>query len=260
MQENINKVNTKEKPLFPADGKWNPQTLKELALKAVDDKVLIQRLNRKLTLDYSSLEHDTSGDSNITQFLPCGFSSRKSIFHSLLHMENIVITLSDEAKRWIDASAEHVVKAHGGFMSTSVNSFEQSNSSDTPTTSDILSDDSDIMDEEDVSAVAHNESSELTLCQNRMGYSKHFIMQNNDMYDMRVKLNLDLELLGSSKVEQEEFDKVRCTVVRTCEETIEHIQADSWQRCGKRKLVRTEDDERPQKQLKLKPKCGCLIS
>ena len=104
MLENINGTNTKEKPTFSDECTGQVQTLKQMALKAVDNSALISRVNRKLTSDCSS-EIDASRDSTLTHSVHSLQSKNSSLFNALMHMDNVVITITDEAKQLIKASS-----------------------------------------------------------------------------------------------------------------------------------------------------------
>ena len=245
MQENVKGTNLKQKPTFPVDGKWQPLSLQELSLKAFNDNRLIQRVNKKLTVDNSGLEHNTSRDSTLTQLIPCRSYNFRSLFHVLLHMDNIVITVSAQVQQWLDA----------------LSSVAKRIQIPTGTCSDI-SEDTDIIDEEvffnDIAAA--EQSSDIKLYQNRVGYSKQFLLEISDICDVRGKLNIELDMLGGETVTKEDVDAVRCTLVRTCENTIQQIQDGNSIMCGKRKRDSSESSEPEERPLKLfKPKCGCVI-
>ena len=166
MLENINGTNTKEKPAFSDESTGQVQTLKQLALKAVDNSALISRVNRKLTSDCSS-EIDTSRDSTLTNSVHSLLSKNSSLFNALMHMDNVVITITDEAKQLIKAASntERSVAVSGPMPVQILASID--------TDSDESVDKDAFMTE---LMATHVEDSGL--CHNRIGFSKSFLLDS----------------------------------------------------------------------------------
>ena len=250
MSENINGSNSKGKPSFGDDYRGQVKSLKDLALQAVNNRVLIQRVNRKLTLDCSS-ENDTSGDSYICQPIECIVYGRQSLFHAMKHMKNIVLTMTDEAKNWIIATSVE--------RNMSISTVSQH---DPMPSDDMSSDDSDSVDKDIFmkELLATHDRSETVLCQNRVGYANTFMLEHNSC-NFQAQLKIEMALMSEANIKQSEFDHVRSIIVRTCEETVENIKVQNVQKCGKRKLdLDDETVEVPRKQIRLKPRCSSILS
>ena len=250
MSENINGSNSKRKPNFGDDYRGQVKSLKDLALQAVNNRVLIQRVNRKLTLDCSS-ENDTSGDSYICQPIECIVYGRQSLFHAMKHMKNIVLTMTDEAKNWIIATSVE--------RNMSISTVSQH---DPMPSDDMSSDDTDSVDKDLFmkELLATHDRSETVLCQNRVGYANTFMLEHNSC-NFLAQLKIEMALMSEANIKQSEFDHVRSIIVRTCEETVENIKVQNVQKCGKRKLdLDDETVEVPRKQIRLKPRCSSILS
>ena len=213
MLENINGTNTKEKPTFSDESTGQVQTLKQLALKAVDNSALISRVNRKLTSDCSS-EIDTSRDSTLTNSVHSMLSKKSSLFNTLMNMDNVVITITDEAKQLIKASSntERSVAVYGPMPIKILAAID--------TDSDESVDKDAFMTE---LMATHEEDSGL--CHNRIGFSKSFQLDSMcNSFDVQAQLNIDLDLASYSDMEQRQLDAVHLNVVRICEQTIATVQ------------------------------------
>ena len=255
MQENIKNENTKAKPLFTLDGntvKCNPKNLKEIALRAVDENVLINLTCKQITSDASNTSLDTSTDTNTTQ----PTVTKMTLFDATCHldMKNIVITISDEAVRFMEASMRD------GKNVTVTTPTPMPVERIAP--SENLSDNSDIIEKDAFldELIPVRQSSEARQVHNKIGYSKVFTI-TNATFDVRAQVNIELEFVPDCNVGAAYEDEIRCNVVRVCEETIENIQQSSALSCGKRKRepTFTGPEDRPLKKLKTKAKCGCSI-
>ena len=251
--ENINGSNTKEKPTFSDECTGQVQTLKQMALKAVDNSALISRVNRKLTLDCSS-EIDTSRDSTLTHSVHSLQSKNSSLFNALMHMDNVVITITDEAKQLIQAASntERSVAVSSPMPIKILASID--------TDSDESIDKDAFMTE---LMATHEEDSGL--CHNRISFSKSFLLDSTcNSFDVQAQLNIDLDLASCSDMEQRQLDAVCLNVVRICEQTIATVQQqqDKMSPCVKRKRPVDDDgdDEQQDRAKKMKPKCGCSVS
>ena len=178
MLENINGTNTKEKPS-----------------------------------DCSS-EIDTSRDSTLTNSVHSLLSKNSSLFNALMHMDNVVITITDEAKQLIKAASntERSVAVSGPMPVKILASID--------TDSDESVDKDAFMTE---LMATHVEDSGL--CHNRIGFSKSFLLDSTcNSFDVQAQLNIDLDLASYSDMEQRQLDAVRLNVVRICEQTIATVQ------------------------------------
>ena len=257
MQENIKNENTKEKPLFTLDGntvKCNPKNLKEIALRAVDENVLINLTCKQITSDASNTSLDTSTDTNTTQQIV----TKMTLFDATCHldMKNIVITVSDEAVKFMEASM-----MHGKTVTVTT---PRPMPVERIASSENLSDNSEIVDQyaflDELIHVPVRQSSETRQVHNKIGYSRVFTITNTT-FDVRAQVNIELEFVPDCNVTAAYEDEIRCNIVRVCEETIENIQQSSALSGGKRKRepTFTGPEDRPLKKLKTKAKCGCSI-
>ena len=272
----MDKVNTKLPPTFACDRRLVPKTLKSIALRAIDNNNLIRKINNKLSLDTSASmsEHDTSRDSgdatcNVMGHRPCVAytGSKFSIFHAMHHLENVVITLSDQVEKWLkfnspkDRDIVANMSLRTSIARTDLPCIENAPFTDESPLTDEPADTAGL--EDIVCAVSDNivDVRSYDRQQQRVTFSKMFCVNGVENNVLGVDCNLVVTIASGDGniVSQDDIDGVRYAVAHTCEETFRQIQTDRAQ--GKKRKRDAEDDELCQPPPKhVKPRCGCIIS